>query len=1050
MKIYVHHEGSGDEDFTWIWVQKDNQEDISVRNLVKSFVSVYNGKFSNAQLDIKTIKVSSDGENLSLDDDVPEVLEDRDDVFVVGKVMSRASMQTKSVSSSAPVSTPPSTAKELESATSLDDLNPETVSSINITQLKLVMESMVAKRYKQAMSVCNECIEAASEDTAVSRTLMSEMIQMPFALCLVHVYILTGRFRAAEDVIRRLVTPTFANYLGKTKGAAAVPPRTKGMLLTYQLLAVCATTDLLLHTKKYDACISYSQNNQKLVEASLKAIDTFYATEAHRQTEAYILLNFIFLPSAPMQHRLKLMGKGGNQSLVEMCKTLIPMNIASAQANCLYYQGRDQESVNIVNSLMVPAEQAMHVPLLLSYCQIALKYSKVDECVASVLRCITVDPDNQNLHRVLLGCLTADIPQMQLVSQSQGGSAGATVKQYFPTLSKYLPMKPSAVGLSGKYVVPSFLSAIGFLANICKQYSKVYLAVDLYRHKIFDFYRLSTTDGPAPMNFILNYIHVLEISHNYSFILAECIRCMGLYHAASGKYGVFTSLKGLLGSFLSLLRGQGTYSSKDTGGSADLHKCYGINWSTDADAGSGAVASSAAFTESVAEVFELKPVTTGADAVVFTAGNIILDGADTGSHFAPGGAATATVLAESGSRTYSEEDLDVLAICFTAIKIIFLYCGNNGGCTPVQATGVGSTVDTPESVPDSNHLVQILPLLYSHMERARVQSSVPLHSSSIRNEHAYYLAIGHLLSVATRTAMGLGLVDGDTERSCLYSPCSVFNHHQLKLRPRQDGSSSSAAVGRQIYVCGDSHCLSLSHYTSGSIRFIPKLVTGIKHYHLWGESIDSRYTHGKDMSTLSELLHVVKGHDANHGPDAGAPGTATGNSKFYTKANFYHFMEEIPSNSEVMFLIGEIDCREGLLKAVEQGKHDSLDEAIRTNIREFLRVLKGIMQKKHIKPYIHPALPVLDETRGVVLEYNRVYKEMVAEIPGVKFLDFVPELLEPMSVSVPSVEELDDKGEVVGAASEALIDPSFVLKAPYVLDGTHIHPRYIDVLMGCL
>jgi hypothetical protein len=1025
MKVYVHFEGDGGGDkleFTWIWIQKDNEGDLSVRKLVVGFISVFNANFSNTPLDISAVKVTRDGEKIDMSDEVPHVLEDRDDLFVVGKT---GKPIKPTAAPTPPVRPPAVSANPASTSPAMQEIY-----TANFGQVKQLLDIVAGKRYRHLAAVCTEFLGSSFAE-APTGSLVHDVVKLPYATVLVHAHLTTGRFKAADDLIRKYMTPAFTRHLGKANAespAATVGPREKGLLLTYQLLSVCFTIELLFNIKKYDACIKYSQSNQKLVEASLKTLEVFYGKAANQATEGYLLLRLRFLPDPAVQRRMNLVTHSDQSKapFMEMCKKLIPMNIASIQANCLFYQGKDQESVNIVNALMVPAEQSMHVPLLLSYCQIALKYSKVDECVASLLRCITVDPDNHSLHRVLLGCLTADTPQVQMV-----GSGGATAKQYFPTLSKYLPMNASPKNTAANYVVPSFLSAFGFLANICKQYSKVYLAVDLYRTKIFEFYQVSTTDGPVPMNFILNYIHVLEISNNYCFILSECVRYMERYHANSGTYGVSTSLKELLGSFLTVLKGEHTNSER---------KYYGIHWSSDTD--SDITEGTCAYTESRCEVFELMPATTGSDGVVFTAGNFICDGVDTGARFAPGGVSNVVAL-NSEIRKYSEEDLDVLAICFTVIKLIFLYCGNNGGSSPQQTPSAGSSAEPCAYVPSSSYLIHVLPLLYSHMERYRVQSAVPLHSSTIRNEHAYYLAIGHLLSVATRSSMGLARVCGDLERSCLYSPRSLFNANSRK----QDVSSSSQSMGRHIYVCGDSHTLSLSHYTSGSIRFIPKLVTGIKHYHLWGESIDRQYTHGKDMSTLSELLHVVKGHDASHGPDPAAPGTATGNSKFYTKANFYHFMEEIPDGSEVMFLIGEIDCREGILKAVEQGKHDSLDEAIRINIREFLRVLKDVMRRKRIRPFIHPALPVLDETRHIVLQYNRVYKEMASEIPGVKFLDFVAELLEPAPQKRPQVEELDGGGGSSDVASADAVETTFVLKAPYVLDGTHIHPRYMDVLV---
>ncbi|GMF19376.1 unnamed protein product [Phytophthora lilii] len=87
-----------------------------------------------------------------------------------------------------------------------------------------------------------------------------------------------------------------------------------------------------------------------------------------------------------------------------------------------------------------------------------------------------------------------------------------------------------------------------------------------------------------------------------------------------------------------------------------------------------------------------------------------------------------------------------------------------------------------------------------------------------------------------------------------------------------------------IYVCGDSHTLATAWRkidVNGQTTLLrPALVTGLKHWHLRKEST------------------------------------------FYPKLNFWRAVASIPSKSRVIFLFGEIDCREGILEAVEKCKYE--------------------------------------------------------------------------------------------------------------------------------
>lgn len=134
-----------------------------------------------------------------------------------------------------------------------------------------------------------------------------------------------------------------------------------------------------------------------------------------------------------------------------------------------------------------------------------------------------------------------------------------------------------------------------------------------------------------------------------------------------------------------------------------------------------------------------------------------------------------------------------------------------------------------------------------------------LHRTTIRNEQAYYACIAQLLTI-------------DAPPLWVLPPSSE----------------------RDIYVCGDSHTLATAwreislpptskngeQQRERRVLLRPALVTGLKHWHLRKEST------------------------------------------FYPKINFWRVLATIPPRSRVVFLFGEIDCREGILSAVEKCKYE--------------------------------------------------------------------------------------------------------------------------------
>lgn len=86
-------------------------------------------------------------------------------------------------------------------------------------------------------------------------------------------------------------------------------------------------------------------------------------------------------------------------------------------------------------------------------------------------------------------------------------------------------------------------------------------------------------------------------------------------------------------------------------------------------------------------------------------------------------------------------------------------------------------------------------------------------------------------------------------------------------------------------------------------------------------------------------------------------------------------MESIPDGSDVLIVLGEIDCREGLLVCVEKGRYETLEEGIDTVVRIFMRELAILMERKKLKRVrLHPVVPTLNQTRHIVEIFNAIYK----------------------------------------------------------------------------
>ncbi|EIE19755.1 TPR-like protein [Coccomyxa subellipsoidea C-169] len=275
---------------------------------------------------------------------------------------------------------------------------------------------------------------------------------------------------------------------------------------------------------------------------------------------------------------------------------------------------------------------------------------------------------------------------------------------------------------------------------------------------------------------------------------------------------------------------------------------------------------------------------------------------------------------------YSPAQLDVLAILFTCIKVLYV-----GGA-------IGRTYQLIQAV-----------------EPARRASVKPLHTTMIRNEAAYHGCVLQL------------------------------------LRAQPPPSPLTAPSQHAIYLCGDSHCLpgGWQRLSVGGrdVVVVPNLVTGCKIWHL-----------------------REKG-------------------SFYPKTAWANTVASLPHGAWVIFMFGEIDCREGLLLAVDKLKYADIQEAMGVLADIYMEVLTRTVRDRDrdLRIFVHPVPPVLNETRHIVTPFNDLMRQRVKQ-----------------------AESQNDRLRWLDVADRYLCENRSKLNPKLNFDGTHMSPAFLQYVNAAL
>lgn len=92
-------------------------------------------------------------------------------------------------------------------------------------------------------------------------------------------------------------------------------------------------------------------------------------------------------------------------------------------------------------------------------------------------------------------------------------------------------------------------------------------------------------------------------------------------------------------------------------------------------------------------------------------------------------------------------------------------------------------------------------------------------------------------------------------------------------------------------------------------------------------------------------------------------------------------------------------------------------------VQIYIHVLNSLHKLHNWKIFVHPVLPVLDPTRPIVMQFNRILATALLTEPNLRWLNFVQSLLTENEAS---------------------------LKQEFRFDGTHVHPRYMSLVEEAL
>lgn len=906
------------------------EQESSVAEVIQTFTKSFQLDHPEENIALGRVEVTdSSGNTFQPSDDLYALLNNKDDCFVVTK------KKAKKATAAPPLPTPSSTAapstasvstgkSEGSSSTATSPTASSAGKPLNYDQAMTSVEELVSqKSLRKARDICQTIVSTAAHRDDIRA--LEHLCNIAFEC---------RKYSSAVELGEKALRG-FVDARARLHKAADNTPLLLSLLHILQTMArshaeVDDSEEALERAAQglhlLASCCRMSPSTPcaaKLIQLPATILQGSYSDSMTVRSE--VLAAPTIVPLAPPQ------GAPPHIMMRHKALSTLELDFKADMTLYLFSVGRNEEAGAVVNALVSHPSSANHMLSLLVYAEIAAAYNKIPEAVQGALKAVVLDSTHKRAKALIAKLLSSDAGLHEVYKQ--------------------VPPTPQAA------------AAYSFLASVAKDLSCLDAAETLLRQVV-------KQDPRKDATHFLGLVHVLEGKLDLKSALntitlaiatqlrrAEYEECQ-----ATSEFFPGTSVRRWCQEWNDLLKeAVASVAGGQRGKASPL-----VDVTTD--------------TQGLFVTFVRKSKSGSSGAVLLQSGR-----ATSGTQQCDGDFALvrplprlgepedleqqradeqALALEESGldkaAQEYGNNELDILALSFTAVKLLFLL-GQLGA----------------------------LPRLIRHLEWARRASKKPLHETNIRNEHAYYLCIVQILGYYSCPTPDEGL-DGVDNRE-QFSPLSPANREVISALV---GGSRGASA---LYVVGDSHILSsafavLRPAGSDPRVLVPRLVTGVKQWHLRREST------------------------------------------FYPKEIFRRTMTSVPDGSEVMFLIGEIDCREGILVAVERGVYANVEEGMRATLSVFKQVVQDLIRKKRLRVYIHPIIPVLDVTRQIVQMFNGLYRDAMRGIQGCTWLDMESEFVE---ASPPSRERVPGDG----ACS---------LRTELQLDGTHVSPRYVSLLQASL
>lgn len=165
-------------------------------------------------------------------------------------------------------------------------------------------------------------------------------------------------------------------------------------------------------------------------------------------------------------------------------------------------------------------------------------------------------------------------------------------------------------------------------------------------------------------------------------------------------------------------------------------------------------------------------------------------------------------------------------------------------------------------------------------------------------------------------------------------------------------------------------------------------------------------------------------------------------------------------------MFGEIDCREGLLLAVDKLKYDNIQEAMGVLADIYMEVLTRTVRERNLCVFVHPVPPVLNETRHIVTPFNDLLRERVrsrrlfcfsmqgthASTDYLRHFEHCPSVINNQAsqikvgdllVQVKETEPHVDRLHWLDVGDQYLCENRAKLKPELSFDGTHMAPVFL-------